>query len=79
MKTEAMNLSSTTRVTEDFLDPMTPANLQEPFRFFTQLREEIPVYWSQKYSFWMLTRHQDVKAILGTPSVFSSATGIEIE
>jgi cytochrome P450 len=39
----------------------------------------MPVYWSEKYSFWMLTRYQDVKAALQAPGQFSSATGAEIE
>jgi cytochrome P450 len=74
-----MNTLSATQVTDDAFDPMTPSNLHEPFRFFTRLREERPVYWNEKYSFWMLTRYQDVKAILQEPGQFSSATGVEIE
>jgi cytochrome P450 len=74
-----MDTLSATQVTDDDFDPMTPSNLHEPFRFFTRLREERPVYWNEKYSFWMLTRYQDVKAILQRPGQFSSATGVEIE
>jgi cytochrome P450 len=74
-----MNISSATKVTSDPFDPMTPCNLQEPFRFFGRLREERPVYWNEKYSFWMLTRYQDVKAILRAPSQFPSTTGVEID
>jgi len=51
----------------DLFDPMTPSNLQEPFIFFAKLRKEKPVYWSEQYSFWMLTRYQDVKAALRAP------------
>jgi cytochrome P450 len=60
-------------------DVLTPANLQEPFLLFAKLRREMPVYWNEKYSFWMLTRYQDVKAALRSPGQFSSATGAEIE
>ena len=56
---------------------MTPANLQEPFAFFARLRKEKAVYWNEQYSFWMLTRYQDVKAALRAPRQFSSATGVE--
>jgi cytochrome P450 len=63
----------------DAFDVLTPANLQEPFLLFAKLRREKPVYWSQKYSFWLLTRHQDVKAALRAPEQFSSATGAETE
>src|SRR5260221_1956587 len=77
---ESMSMSSSMQVTgSDLFDPMTPPNLQEPFIFFAKLRTEKPVYWSEQYSFWMLTRYQDVKAALRAPRQFSSATGIEIE
>jgi cytochrome P450 len=60
-------------------DILTPANLQEPFLLFAKLRREKPVYWSEKYSFWLLTRYHDVKAAFRTPGQFSSATGAESE
>jgi cytochrome P450 len=80
-KTEkSMTISNRTQATgSDLFDPMTRSNLQEPFVFFAKLRQEKPVYWNEQYSFWMLTRYQDVKAVLKAPRQFSSATGIEIE
>src|ERR1700746_2483071 len=60
-------------------DILTPANLQEPFLLFAKLRREKPVYWSEKYSFWLLTRYHDVKAAFRAPGQFSSATGAESE
>jgi cytochrome P450 len=77
---ESMSISNTTQAMgSDIFDPMTPSNLQEPFVFFAKLRKEKPVYWNEQYSFWMLTRYQDVKAVLRAPRQFSSATGVEIE
>jgi cytochrome P450 len=77
---ESVIISNSTQATgSDIFDPMTPSNLQEPFVFFAKLREEKPVYWNEQYSFWMLTRYQDVKAVLKAPRQFSSATGVEIE
>jgi len=58
-------------------DILTPANLQEPFLLFAKLRQENPVYWSEKYSFWLLTRYHDVKAAFRSPGQFSSDTGPE--
>src|SRR5260370_31266178 len=80
-KTEkSMIISNSTQATgSDLFDPMTRSNLQEPFVFFAKLRKEKPVYWSEQYSFWMLTRYQDVKAVLRAPRQFSSATAGEIE
>jgi len=77
---ESMIISNSTQATgSDIFDPMTASNLQEPFVFFAKLRKEKPVYWNDQYSFWMLTRYQDVKAVLKAPRQFSSATGVEIE
>jgi cytochrome P450 len=75
-----MNLSSSVQATgSDVFDPLKPSNLQEPFVYFAKLRNENPVYWNEQYSFWMLTRYQDVKAALRAPRQFSSATVVEIE
>ena len=38
----------------DLIDALEHANIQNPFPLFTKLRSEAPVYWSQKYSFWMV-------------------------
>src|SRR5258707_4861890 len=80
-KTEkSMIISNSTQATgSDLFDPMTRSNLQEPFVFFAKLRKEKPVYWNEQYSFWILTRYQDVKAVLRAPRQFSSATGVEVE
>ena len=75
-----MSSSSSNHTMEsDIFDPMKPSNLQEPFVYFAKLREKKPVHWNQQYSFWMLTRYQDVRAALRAPRLFSSATGVEIE
>jgi cytochrome P450 len=74
-----MSNKANKRAGSDMFDPMTPSHLQEPFAFFAKLREGNPVYWNEQYSFWMLTRYQDVKAALRAPRQFSSVTAIEIE
>jgi len=61
---ESMSMSSSMEVMRsDIFDPMTPANLQEPFVFFARLRKEKPVYWNEKYSFWMV-----IFDLLGLPA-----------
>ena len=55
-------------------DVLEHANIQNPFPLFTKLRSEAPVYWNQKYSFWMVSRYRDVKWILQQPQKFSSVT-----
>jgi cytochrome P450 len=63
----------------DLFDPFAPSNIQEPFPFFAKLRETQPVYWNPRYSFWMLSRYQDVKKALLSPTAFLSSTGVEVE
>ena len=60
-------------------DVLSPAHIQDPFPLYAQLREEHPIYWDRKYSFWLLTRYADVKTALQAPTRFSSATGTELE
>ena len=65
---ESMSMSSSMQVIgSNNFDPITSSNLQEPFIFFAKLRKEKPVYWNEQYSFWMLTRYQDVKSALRGP------------
>jgi cytochrome P450 len=66
-------------IDSETFDLLAPPNLQDPFSLFVKLRREKPVYWSEKYSFWLLTRYQDVKTALRARNQFSSATGVEIE
>src|SRR5580700_12083899 len=80
MRRSSMSMSKTVnKIESKVVDPMKPANIQEPFVYLAKLRKEKPVYWNEQYSFWMLTRYQDVKAVLRAPRQFSSATGVEIE
>lgn len=60
------------------LDPFSPLNIKEPYRYFAQLRKHHPVYWRPENRFWMLSRYKDVKAALQSPTVFQSGTGPEI-
>jgi cytochrome P450 len=42
------------------------------------MREEAPVYYSEEYDFYALTRHQDVAAAFKDYETYSSARGIEL-
>ena len=45
---------------------------ENPYPLFELLRKEQPVYWSDKLSSWLLTRHQDCESMLGDHQTFSS-------
>ena len=44
--------------------PDAPDFLRDPFPLYRQLREEDPVHWSPRLKSWVLTRYDDVKAVL---------------
>jgi pimeloyl-[acyl-carrier protein] synthase len=41
---------------------LTPEYLSDPYRFYAELREKAPVYFSQRMNAWVLTRYRDVAA-----------------
>lgn len=45
----------------------------DPYPAYRTLRNEAPVFWSDAWGAWVLTRYDDVVNVLRTPSVFSSA------
>lgn len=47
-------------------NPLAPGFLADPYPDYRRLREEDPVHWSVTGS-WILTRHDDIKAVLADP------------
>ena len=45
----------------------------DPYPTYGRLREEAPVYWSENWSAWVLTRYDDVMQVLRQSERFSSA------
>ena len=41
---------------------LTPEYLANPYRFYGELREKVPVYFSQRMNAWVLTQYRDVAA-----------------
>jgi cytochrome P450 len=46
-----------------------------PQPFWTHLRETDPVYYSETYGFWVISKHADILAIAKDPMTFSSSAG----
>lgn len=55
---------SKTSTLVDPLNPLTPEFLQNPYPTYRQLREEAPIFWSEKSKYWLITRYEDVHSIL---------------
>ena len=50
---------------------LTQEYLQNPYRYYRELRENDPVHWSERLSAWLLTRYDDVVAALRDPRLLS--------
>lgn len=50
---------------------LTPDYLANPYRYYSQLRETDPVYWSERLNGWIVTRYDDVRNALKNPRLIS--------
>ncbi|OBG88787.1 cytochrome [Mycobacterium sp. E802] len=60
-------------------DPFSDEYFNNPYATYKRMRDEAPVYYSEKYDFYALTRHADVAAALKDHATFSSARGVTLE
>ena len=51
----------------------TPEFYRDPYPVYNQLRKEAPVYWSEKWNAWLVTRHDDLQSVMRDPQTFSNA------
>ncbi len=52
-------------------DPLDPSFVESPYATYAVLRDEDPVHWSDLLWGWVITRYDDVAAILADPSMSS--------
>src|SRR3712207_223485 len=70
-------MTATTSIAYDPFDPdFYPG---DPFRVYRRMRDEAPVYWSEKWGFWVLTRFADVRAAALDAETFLSFEGMDID
>ena len=60
-------------------DPYSEDFFCAPFETYRRMRDEAPVYYSEKYDFWALTRYDDVAAAVKDHETFSSAKGVTLD
>jgi cytochrome P450 len=53
-------------------DIMSVAFQKDPFPLYNRIREETPVYWCEPWNAWLVTRYDDVVAVLRDWERFSS-------
>jgi cytochrome P450 len=54
-------------------NPLASPHLEDPYPVYAQAREDAPVFFSPIHGAWVVTRYEDVLAILRDPSRFSSS------
>lgn len=59
-------------------DPFSEDFFTSPYDTYRRMREEAPVYYSEQYDFYALTRHEDVCAAYKDHESFSSAFGVDL-
>lgn len=59
-------------------DPFSEDFFNSPYEIYRRMREEAPVYYSQEYDFYALTRHADVSAAFKDHETYSSAYGVDL-
>jgi cytochrome P450 len=52
--------------------PLESPQLDNPYPFYARARREEPIFFSEGLQAWVVTRYDDVKAILSQPEIFSS-------
>ena len=54
-------------------DRFSAENLADQYPLYRRLREEQPVYYSEAFGVWVVSRYDDVRQVLMDPTRFSSA------
>ena len=54
-------------------NPFLPEVRENPYPYYTYLRQHAPVYQVPGVGFWVISRYDDVLSVLKNPQVFSSA------
>jgi cytochrome P450 len=54
-------------------NPLSPAALADPYPLFERVHREAPVFFSERFNLWIVTRYEDIWTALRDPATFSSA------
>ena len=60
-------------------DPFSPVFQADPFPVYRWMRDEAPVFYSEKWNWWALSRFEDVRAAALDPATYLSFEGIDID
>lgn len=68
-----------TRTTVPTYDPFAADFYDDPFPVYRWMRDQAPVYYSERWGWWALSRFADVRAAATDPDTFRSFEGIDID
>lgn len=57
-------------------DPLSPEQLADPYPVYARAREQEPVFYSEDHGVWVVTRYEDVAAVLKDHRTFSSVNAV---
>src|ERR1700760_3597520 len=60
-------------------NPYSDVFFDDPYKTYQWMRDEAPVYYSERWDFYALTRHEDVVAAHRDWETFSSAYGVTLD
>ena len=60
-------------------DPFSPVFQADPFPVYRWMRDEAPVFYSEKWNWWALSRFEDVRTAALDPATYLSFEGIDID
>jgi cytochrome P450 len=63
----------------DGYDPFSADFQADPFTVYKWMRDEAPVYYSEKWNWWALSRWDDVRSAALDPETFLSYEGIDLD
>jgi cytochrome P450 len=63
---------------EPEFDPFSDVFFNDPYPTYKRLRDEAPVYYSEKYGFYAISRHEDVSEAYKSHETFSSSHGVDL-
>ena len=55
-------------------DPLSPEQRESPCMVYASARESAPVFYAERFGFWVVTRHADVLSVLKDGETYSSVT-----
>ncbi|WP_459800202.1 cytochrome P450 [Herbidospora sp. RD11066] len=57
-------------------DPLSPEQLADPYPLYARLRREAPVFYSEAHGLWVVSRYEDVLAVVRDTETFSSQNAV---